>query len=147
MAPSTVLRPQNHSPVRWRGVFAQDVVVIVLVGVIAVVLAQLFVTTPARRSLTLVNDSDYELTVEAARPGDTSWAPIAILDPRQPERVTRPIDQGDEWVLRFRSQGRSGGEVAVAREQLDQDGWRFVIPPTVAEELEAAGATPPPRGD
>jgi hypothetical protein len=121
-------------------------VVIVLVGVIAVVLAQLFVTTPARRTLTLVNTTDYELTVEAARPGDTSWAPIAILDPGQPERVVRPIDQGDEWVLRFQAQGRSGGEVAVSRQQLDEDGGRFVVPATVAEELDAAGATPPPSG-
>jgi hypothetical protein len=145
MSPSTALRPLEDSPVRWRAVIGHDLVIILLAGAIAVALAQLLVTTPPKRTLTIVNGSDYELTVEAARPGDSSWTPVTIVDPRQSGRQARTIDQGDQWVFRFSGQGRSSGEVAISAEQLETDSWQFVVPPEVIAELENAGATPPPR--
>jgi hypothetical protein len=146
MSPSTALRPLEDSPVRWRAIIGHDLVIILLASAVAVALAQLVVPTPPKRTLTIVNGSDYELTVEATRPGDSSWTPVAIVDPRHPGRPARTIDQGDQWVFRFSGQGRSGGEVAISAEQLETDGWQFVVPPDVVSELESAGATPPPRG-
>jgi len=54
------------------------------------------------------------------------------------------IDQGREWIFRFTSCGYDAGEARVTREQLRRDGWRFTVPPEVAQRLQMAGVVPSP---
>ena len=132
-------------PLAWRAFFDHDAIVIFVAAIAAILLTQWLVETPDRVPLTVVNDTDYELTIAATHAGDASWAPVAVIDPHQEQNRFETIDQGDEWVFRFRGQGYSGGELAITREALESSDWRLVVPPEVVTTLEAAGATPPPR--
>lgn len=145
MSPSTVLRPRADETARWRVFLDHDAIVILAAAIAAILLTQWLVETPDRVPLTVVNDTDYEVTIEATHTGDESWAPVAVIDPHQERNRFETIDQGDQWSFRFRAQGYSGGELAIAREALESSEWRLEVPPEVVAALEAAGATPPPR--
>ena len=145
MSPSTVLRPRADETARWRAFLDHDAIVIVAAAIAAILLTQWLVEAPDRVPLSVVNDTDYELTIHATNAGDASWAPVVVIEPHQERNRFETIDQGDEWVFRFRGQGYSGGELAVSREALESSEWRLEVPPEVVATLEAAGATPPPR--
>jgi hypothetical protein len=145
MSPSTVLRPRAGEAAPWRSFFNQDVVAIVVAAALALAITLWVVDSPTRVTLTVVNPTDYELTIAIAKPGEHSWLPLTVIDPGQERLLTGTIDQGPEWLFRFSAQARDGGEVAVTRDELGAADWRFEVPPEVVERLESAGATPPPR--
>ena len=103
------------------------------------------VDSPARVPLTVVNNTNYELTIATSKPGTNSWLPLLVINPGEERTVQGAIDPGPEWLFRFAGQGRDGGEIAVTRDELRDAGWRFEVPPAVVAQLEEAGATPPPR--
>jgi hypothetical protein len=121
-----------------------DVVAIVVAAVLAVTIAQLIVQQPSRVDVTVVNETPYQLRIEAAGEGDSSWFPVMVVDPRETRERTGSVDQGELWRLQFAGQGRRSGEITVSRDELEADGWRLVVPPSVVEDLERQGATPPP---
>jgi hypothetical protein len=145
MSPSTALRPRAGDTDRWRLFLNHDLLAIVVAAIVAVLLTQWLVDAPERVPLTVVNGTDYELTIDVGEPGETGWLPVVAIDPHQEQNRAGTIDQGDEWVFRFLGQGRSGGEVAITRDALEASGWRFEVPSEVVATLEANGATPPPR--
>lgn len=49
------------------------------------------------------------------------------------------VDQGDAWIFRFSTQGEDSGELQVARQQLERDGWRIRVPAEVGEQLAVEG--------
>jgi len=145
MSPSTAVRPHADAAAPWGSSVRRDLLAIVVAAALAAAITVWLVDAPARVPLTVVNDTDYELTVAVSSPGRDSWLPIVVIDPHQERVRSGTIDQGDEWVFRFAGQGRDGGEITTSRAQLADDGWRFEVPAEVAERLDAQGATPPPR--
>jgi hypothetical protein len=145
MSPSTALRPRTDEAASWRGFVSSDFVAIVAAALAALLVTLVLVDTPPRVDLTIVNDTDYELTIAAARPGSNSWLPVMVIEPGQEQLKTGVIDPGPEWLLRFAGQGEDGGQVAITRDELEASGWRYVVPSDVTQHLESAGATPPPR--
>jgi hypothetical protein len=143
MSPSTATRPRAESDARWRWLH-HDTVAIVVAAALAFTITQLLVHQPAQVTVTVVNETPYELRIEAAGAGADSWAPVMVIDPRRTRQRTGLIDQGEQWRVQFAGQGRSGGEITVTRDELEADGWRLVVPASVVEELELRGATPPP---
>jgi hypothetical protein len=143
MSPSTALRPRIDEA--SSGFLSADLIAIVLASLAALVITIWLVDAPDRVALTIVNDTDYELTISTTDAGDDSWLPVMVIDPRQEQAKDGVIDPGAEWLFRFAGQGQDGGEIAVSRDELEASGWRFVVPNDVIDRLEQAGATPPPR--
>ncbi len=94
--------------------------------------------------LVVVNPTDYEITLAASEPGERTRAPLGSVDPGEEATFERIVDQGDQWVFHFRSQGRDAGSVEVSEAALVADGWQLRIPESVGEALAAEGV-PTPR--
>ncbi len=144
MSPSTVLRPRAGETAPWRSFLNHDVLAIVVSGVVALIIAVVLVDNPPRVSITVVNPTEYELTIAIASPDHTGWLPLVVIEPGQERLLDGTIDQGREWLFRFSGQGRDGGEIAMTRDELRNDDWRFEVPQEVVDQLQKAGATPPP---
>lgn len=93
--------------------------------------------------VSVVNPSEYDITVEVSR-GDERWLGITTVDNASTGLAYDVIDQGDQWVFRFRAQGRLGGEVRLSRAELRDAGWTVAVPPTVVDRLRQTGAPPAP---
>jgi len=145
MSPSTALRPREDSPARFPSFVSHELVAIVVAAVLVLAITQWSVAGPSRVQMTIVNETDYALTVAARGRDGGGWTSVLVVEPGQtrPDRVT--IDHGDEWVFQFSGQGRSGVELRLTREQLADNDWNLVVPRSVAEQLERQGATPPQR--
>lgn len=144
MAPSTALRPREGSAARWPSFVGHDLFVIIVIAIVAVVVTVVITQPPDRVSLTIVNDTDYEFTVWAAAPGDSSRTPVGIVGARSTRDAQRTIDQGSTWIFTFAGQGADAGAYELTREQLADDEWHLRIPEEVADRLERTGVDPPP---
>ena len=94
--------------------------------------------------LTIENGTDYHLNIEVSDAEGKSWLGVGTVEADSTKAFSRVIDQGEVWLFRFHGQGRLGGELQVDRSQLEGDGWRLVVPESVADELREQGALPPP---
>lgn len=94
--------------------------------------------------LTVENGTAFNLRVEVSDGESESWLTVGTVPADDMKVFSRVIDQGEVWLFRFHGQGRSGGELEVDRSQLESDGWRLVVPESVADELRAQGVLPPP---
>lgn len=94
--------------------------------------------------LTVENRSAFHLRVDVSDEAGESWLTVGTVQDDDTEAFSRVIDQGEVWLFRFHGQGRMGGQLRVVRSQLEEDGWKLVIPDSVADELRAQGAVPPP---
>lgn len=94
--------------------------------------------------LTVENGTDFHLRIEVSGGENESWLRVGTIEAQSTKAFSRVIDQGKIWLFRFHGQGRMGGELRVNRSQLEGDGWRVVVPNSVADELRAQGVAPPP---
>ena len=94
--------------------------------------------------LTFENPTDYTLAVEVRPGAESAWTSAGSVARKSTQVVEEVVDQGDVWVFRFDSQGRSGGELQFTRSELEDSGWRVAIPPEVGKRLAEGGAPPTP---
>ncbi|HZQ27428.1 MAG TPA: hypothetical protein VFA94_07000 [Acidimicrobiales bacterium] len=94
--------------------------------------------------ITVVNPTEYALDVDAAKPDKPAWTPIGTARQRGTTVLEQVIDEGDQWVFRFRTEGIDGGELRMSRSALEQANWRIEVPASVGDTLRAAGAAPTP---
>lgn len=94
--------------------------------------------------LTVENGTDFHLQIDVSGGEGESVLRVGTVEAESTKTFPRVIDQGEVWLFRFHGQGRLGGELGVDRSQLEKDGWRLVVPESVADELKAQGALPPP---
>lgn len=99
---------------------------------------------PTVEEVTIVNETAYDVEIEAGAGEDDGWLPLARVDARSTGSARDVIDQGDVWVFRFRHWGESVEEMSLTREELQREGWRIEVPETVAERLEQLGRPPAP---
>jgi hypothetical protein len=138
---------QAGAPDRTRRSMGKGLVVVALA--LAAALAMAFVaglsSGPATvPPITFENPTDYALAIEVRPAGDPAWTSAGSIPQESTGVVEEVVDQGDVWVFRFDSQGRSGGELQLTRSELEDSGWRVAIPPEVGKRLAESGAPPTP---
>lgn len=94
--------------------------------------------------MTFENPTVYGLDIEVSRGTDTGWTSAGSVRRQSTAEVREVIDQGDVWLLRFDSQGQTGGTLRLTRAELGASGWRVTIPAEVGMRLAEAGAPPTP---
>jgi hypothetical protein len=117
--------------------------VAVLAAFVAVA-PRVFVDPPRAEHVSLENRSDYAMEVEVTGARRDGWLRLGTAERGSTTIVSDVVDQGDEWIFRFGSQGLDGGETRVGRAELVRDGWRVTIPDSIAAHLAAQGAPPTP---
>jgi hypothetical protein len=126
------------------GVFV-GVVLAVAATVAGLILVMQSMTLPEHvDELAVENGTDFHLRIEVSDGDGEAWLAVGTVEAETTKAFPRVIDQGEVWLFRFAGQGRMGGELRVDRSQLVRDGWRLVVPESVADELRAQGAPPPP---
>ena len=125
-------------------------VILAVVGVIAAVVALVFVAqrlTPSKSfvsRVTIVNPTPYHLDIDVIGAGRKVGVGLGPVRREQTKDFEDVIDQGREWIFRFRSGGTDGGEARISRTQLEHDRWRLTVPPEVTQRLQSAGLRPSP---
>ncbi|MGZ4695737.1 MAG: hypothetical protein ACXWA3_19095 [Acidimicrobiales bacterium] len=145
MSPSTATRTWGRAvPVRSssRRVLVGIAIAVVAVAVIA--LAQRMPAPGKAPPISLVNPSDYAVTIEASGPGTNGWVTIGIISPRTTTVSREVVDQGPDWSLRFTSQGQDFDGYEVSRDQLASDGWHYTVPSEISGQLADAGVPQSP---
>jgi len=99
---------------------------------------------PTIDRLTIENPTVYDIHIDASDEEGDGWVAVTTVGRQGTGSTTNVIDQGDVWRFRFRGQGRDGGELTVARTDLEADGWELTIPDAVGERLAELGAPPSP---
>jgi hypothetical protein len=89
------------------------------------------------------NDSSYDIHISVSNNG-VDVLPVGAALQHCTTTFEQVIDQGSTWHIRFRSQGRDGGEAIVNRTDLAGADWSYRIPDSVAEQLRSSGAPTPP---
>lgn len=118
-----------------------------LVDVTAAALFALIVTAfavqspPRAPDITIDNPTPYDLTIKVSDGAGDGWMGFALVNAQSETVVRAPIDQGSEWLLDF----GAGVEYPVDRSDLQDAGWRWRVPDTVAERLASAGVAPAPQ--
>lgn len=95
--------------------------------------------------VSVANPSEFDVHVEVSRgEGPDGWISITTVDSRSTGVARDVIDQGEQWVFRFSTQGRAGGESRVARAELRQAQWSLEVPVEVVDRLRRSGAPATP---
>lgn len=116
-----------------------------LVAVVALfVVARLLAPPAFVDHVTMVNPTPYQLEVEVTGTDRDGWTALGTADARGRTTVDEVYDVGDDWILRFTTQGIVTREVEISRRRLERDGWRIEIPAATGRALRDAGAPLPP---
>lgn len=94
--------------------------------------------------LTVVNQTAYDLQVDATDAGHHGWTAIGTAGRSGTSSFQDVVDQGDTWILRFTYAGQTAGELRFTHQELVGAQWRVTVPASFGEALRGAGTTPPP---
>jgi hypothetical protein len=119
-------------------------VVIVAAAVLLTLLVDLSGRPKTVPHITFENPTAYALDIEVSPGTGTGWTSAGSVAQHATADVQEVVDQGDEWLFRFDSQGETGGQLRLSRTELEAAGWRVTIPPEVGQRLADAGAPPTP---
>jgi hypothetical protein len=145
MTPPTILEPDTSNKVR-RGL-GLGIGVLVLAIAAAVGLTSLVGLSSGPGTVPLItfeNPTVYALDIEVSPGTATGWTSAGSVRQKSTAEVHEVIDQGDVWLFRFDSQGATGGELRLTRDELEAAGWTVSIPAEVGTRLAEAGAPPTP---
>lgn len=141
---TTTRRPAGGAPFRIRGMGSAGLAVVVAVVVVVVAIPRLFDSPPLVDRLAVENPTGYDISIEATDGHRRGWVAVGTAQRATTTTFEEIVDRGDVWIFRFSAQGQDGGELRVARHQLDRDRWHVRIPVEVGEQLEMNGASLPP---
>lgn len=136
-------------PYRWRSrvrnVFDTDLAAIVVSLVLALSIGTFVVRGPAFvHQVSVTNPSEYDVGVQVSGGNRDGWMAVTTASRHSTTTTVDVVDQGDVWIFRFTAQGREGGDLRVARHDLEQAGWTVTVPDEVIEHLRNVGAPLPP---
>lgn len=97
---------------------------------------------PSTVDLVIANESDREVTVVLAGSAGSPVLPVATVDAGEERPIQEVLDQGGSWLVTFEAAGEPAGELEVSRSELADQGFRIVVPPTVAGGADPAPAPP-----
>jgi hypothetical protein len=99
-------------------------------------------TTSRVDSVTVANPLPYELVVHVSDGEGGEWTPLGIVQAGGELTVREVIDQGERWTFRFQHWGDTVGESTESRADLEGEGWRIEVPPSIGDRLEELGRPP-----
>jgi hypothetical protein len=107
----------------------------------------LLFTHPESRihEITLTNPTDYEVFVSVGTEPAGATLPLVALRPHETRVIKDVLDQGDQWVLHLRGQGREVGSITLPRADLLAQEWQVELPNSLGDALRAQGAPTSPR--
>jgi hypothetical protein len=142
----TEMRPRRRRfPSVWRDLLASELVAVVCAAAVALVVATLAVHSPSFvPQVTVLNESELDIVVDVAPADGGSSLFLTIAGTGQAKTTIDVLDQGHDWVFRFRSQGLDGGELRISRSDLESASWRVTVPAAVIAHLREQGAAPNP---
>jgi hypothetical protein len=120
------------------------IVPLVVLAAFVAVAPRVFVDPARAEHVSFENRSAYAMEIEVTGAKRDGWLRLGTAERGSTTVVADVVDQGDEWIFRFGSQGLDGGETRVGKAELVRDGWRVTIPDSIAEHLAAQGAPPTP---
>ena len=137
MTPPTVIEPDISTRVsRGLGLAVAAVGLTFLVGLSS--------GSATVSRITFENPTAYALDIEVSPGTGTGWTSAGSVRQKSTSEVHEVVDQGDVWLFRFDSQGATGGEVRLTRDELEASGWMVSIPAEVGTRLAETGAPPTP---
>ena len=111
-------------------------VLAVLLAALVLAAATLLVDEPSRvRHFAIVNRGDTPITVAVSSSADDGVQLLGTVDPASTHTVHDLSDQGPSWVFSFSSAGVDLGSIRMSRAALAHQGWRFVVPGAVFDQL------------
>ena len=119
----------------------------IAIGAALVVLgvARTLSDTPTQ-TLSLVNDTEFEVSIDVRSAGAGGWTLLVTLEPDGKATVDEVADQGATWEFRFSSADVSAGTSQMTRDELRADGWVVEVPEQAADRLKARDVPAAPRG-
>jgi hypothetical protein len=123
----------NRRSFDWLG----PVLIAVFTGIAMLALARPVESPRAIPRLTIVNPSDALVDIDASDDG-AGWLPLTIAEPRSSVTVRDVVDQGDQWIFRFRVADQPVGQVRRTAEELARAGWRVEIPQSVVDRAHGS---------
>lgn len=145
MNPPTVVEPDTSGRVRRNLRLGAGALALGIVTAVALAfLTGLSGGSPTVARLTFENPTRYALKIDVSPGTGTAWTSAGWIRQQSTADVYEVTDQGDVWLFRFDSQGRTGGELRMSRSELEAAGWRIAIPAEVETRLAEAGAPPTP---
>ncbi len=91
------------------------------------------------------NSTGYDLNIDVTGPDHDGWLPISVATGGGNVTTTDDVvDHDGTWIFRFSYAGYEAGQLRVTRSQLEDNGWRIVVPDAVAERLQDQGVLPGP---
>ena len=99
--------------------------------------ATFLVDEPARvDQLSVVNRGTAGITVSVGpASGDGGRQLLGTVEADDRQEIDELVDQGEQWRFSFSSADVDLGSVTVPRAQLARDGWTYVIPASVLDQL------------
>jgi hypothetical protein len=142
VTPRTLTRPSPARPdVRW---LIWVVPVLGAAATLILVGSWLFRGPAFIDRVTIVNDTAFPVNVDVAGADGRKLA-LKYVSAGETAVVRDVIDQGDTWEFQFTYGGTDAGTLRRDRARLERDDWTVEVPQEVADRLETAGHTPPPR--
>jgi hypothetical protein len=128
-----------------RAVIDSDLAVVVVASVFALSVGAFVLREPVFvDEVSVTNSSEYDIGVQVSGDDPDGWMALGTASEGSTTTTVDVIDQGEVWVFRFTAQGRDGGELRVARSDLEQAGWTVTVPDEVIQQLRDLGAPPSP---
>jgi hypothetical protein len=120
--------PSQRRSTAW---LAYGIATLVCVG--AVVLAvRVQSGPPFVRSLTVRNDTPFEVAIDASGGPTDPLTPLGIVDGHATETFQSVIDEGQTWHFVLTCAGGDGGTIVRTRDDLARAGWRLRLGADVA---------------
>ena len=134
--------PSTGRPLRW-WIYAVGA----LLGVgIVVVAAQLAVGPTKGMTITVRNETPFEVTIHTSDGPDRSVTPLGVVPRQVTETFHEVSDEGRTWYFHLDSSGVNGGTIVRTRPDLARSNWTLVIDGDAEARFRAAGLVPVPGG-
>ena len=115
-------------------------IVLVILALLGFVAVSLLIPSPRTvNRVTIKNDTEYDLNIDATSVSHDGWTPVGIALAHADTDMREIIDHGDVWIFRFTGQGHDAGELRVTRAELAANDWALTVPTSVAQRLRDAG--------
>jgi len=138
--PPATTRPRGRARTVGRAVAALAMGALLPLAVAAL----LFQDPTYAPRVSIDNPSEYDILIGLREAGSASRLPLGVAVQQCVTSFEAVLDQGSTWVVDFESQGRSGGQISVDRDQLERDNWTLHVPQSAIDALRANGAPDPP---
>lgn len=114
------------------------------ISVMAVLIDTLVADPDFVDRITVQNNSEYDVHIAFGPASGESLLPVGTAIQHCATTFDLVIDQGETWLVRFRTQRREANPIVISRTDLENSDWRVTIPDSIRDDFARTGAPPPP---